>query len=88
MPPLTRQNYFTGTDSERKLHYTGRYRTSLSDLRLASPRLNVKIDRDRALLSASPEAIANTLFDAYGELPCHLFITTETNQYDVLSRFS
>jgi HAE1 family hydrophobic/amphiphilic exporter-1 len=46
--------------------------------------LNVQIDRDRALaVGVTPEAIANTLFDAYGNRRVST-ITTETNQYDVL----
>jgi hydrophobe/amphiphile efflux-1 (HAE1) family protein len=69
---------------ERKLRSVPQIQDIFSDLRLASPRLNVQIDRDRALaVGVTPEAIANTLFDAYGNRRVTT-ITTETNQYDVL----
>jgi len=55
-----------------------------SDLRLASPRLNVQIDRDRALaLGITPEAIANTLYSAYGNRRVST-IMAPANQYDVI----
>ena len=55
-----------------------------SDLRLASPRLDVVIDRDRALaLGVSPDAIANTLYSAYGDRRIAT-ITAATNEYDVI----
>src|SRR4051794_40759680 len=69
---------------ERKLRSVPQIQDIFSDLRLASPRLNVQIDRDRALaVGVTPEAIANTLFDAYGNRRVTT-ITTETNQYDVI----
>jgi HAE1 family hydrophobic/amphiphilic exporter-1 len=69
---------------EQKLRSLPQIQDIFSDLRLASPRLNVQIDRDRALaVGVTPEAIANTLFDAYGNRRVTT-ITTETNQYDVL----
>ena len=55
-----------------------------SDLRLASPRVNVVIDRDRAqALGVSPDAIANTLYSAYGDRRIAT-ITAATNEYDVI----
>ena len=55
-----------------------------SDLHLASPRLDVDIDRNRALaLGVTPDAIANTLYDAYGNRRVTT-IQTSANQYDVL----
>jgi hydrophobic/amphiphilic exporter-1 (mainly G- bacteria), HAE1 family len=55
-----------------------------SDLRLASPRLDVVIDRDRAqALGVSPDAIANTLYSAYGDRRIAT-ITAATNEYDVI----
>jgi len=55
-----------------------------SDLRLSSPRLDVQIDRNRALaLGVTPDAIANTLYDAYGNRRVTT-ITAASNQYDVL----
>ncbi len=54
------------------------------DLRLGSPRLDVDIDRNRALaLGITPDAIANTLYDAYGNRRVTT-ITAAANQYDVL----
>jgi HAE1 family hydrophobic/amphiphilic exporter-1 len=55
-----------------------------SDLRLSSPRLNVDIDRDRALaLGVTPEQIANTLYTAYGNRRVST-ITAASNEYDVI----
>src|SRR5271165_2803327 len=55
-----------------------------SDLRLASPRVDVVIDRDRALaLGVSPDEIANTLYSAYGDRRIAT-ITAATNEYDVI----
>ncbi|HXR78729.1 MAG TPA: efflux RND transporter permease subunit [Bryobacteraceae bacterium] len=55
-----------------------------SDLRLNSPRLNVEIDRNRALaLGVTPDAIANTLYDAYGDRRIST-IQTSLDEYDVI----
>ncbi|HYA15882.1 MAG TPA: efflux RND transporter permease subunit, partial [Bryobacteraceae bacterium] len=55
-----------------------------SDLHLSSPRVNVEIDRDRALaLGVTPEQIANTLYDAYGNRRVSA-IAAAANQYDVI----
>jgi HAE1 family hydrophobic/amphiphilic exporter-1 len=55
-----------------------------SDLQLSSPRVNVDIDRDRALaLGITPEQIANTLYDAYGNRRVST-ITAAANDYDVI----
>jgi hydrophobe/amphiphile efflux-1 (HAE1) family protein len=69
---------------EAKLHSIPQLRNIYSDLRLSSPRLNVDIDRNRALaLGVTPDAIANTLYDAYGNRRVTT-ITAASNQYDVL----
>src|SRR3954451_15402708 len=69
---------------EAKLRSIPQLSEIFSDLRLASPRLDVQIDRNRALaVGVTPEVIANTLYDAYGNRRVTT-ITTETNQYDVL----
>jgi HAE1 family hydrophobic/amphiphilic exporter-1 len=69
---------------EAKLHSIPQLTNIYSDLRLASPRLNVDIDRNRALaLGVTPDAIANTLYDAYGNRRVTT-ITAASNQYDVL----
>ncbi len=61
-----------------------RLQNVFSDLRLASPRLHVQIDRDRALaLGVTPDAIANTLYDAYGTRKV-ASILASSDQYDVL----
>ena len=55
-----------------------------SDLQLRSPRVNVDIDRDRALsLGITPEQIANTLYDAYGNRRVST-INAAANDYDVI----
>jgi hydrophobic/amphiphilic exporter-1 (mainly G- bacteria), HAE1 family len=55
-----------------------------SDLRLRSPRLNIDIDRDRAQsLGVSAEAIASTLFSAYGNRQVST-INTAANEYYVI----
>jgi HAE1 family hydrophobic/amphiphilic exporter-1 len=55
-----------------------------TDLRLSSPRLDVQIDRDRALaLGVTPETIANTLYDAYGTRKVGTILAS-ADQYDVL----
>ena len=56
----------------------------VSDLRLANPRLTVDIDRDRAFaLGITPDAIAQTLFSAYGNRQVST-INTATNEYYVI----
>jgi hydrophobe/amphiphile efflux-1 (HAE1) family protein len=55
-----------------------------SDLHLSSPRVDVDIDRDRAMaLGVTPEQIANTLYDAYGSRRVST-ISAAANQYDVI----
>jgi HAE1 family hydrophobic/amphiphilic exporter-1 len=55
-----------------------------SDLRLASPRLDVHIDRNLALaMGVTPDTIANTLYDAYGNRRVTT-ITAASDQYDVV----
>ncbi|MBM3725118.1 MAG: efflux RND transporter permease subunit, partial [Acidobacteria bacterium] len=55
-----------------------------SDLRLSSPRINVEIDRDKAqAVGVSAEAIASTLFSAYGGRQVAT-INTSANEYYVI----
>ncbi|MBL8236427.1 MAG: efflux RND transporter permease subunit [Bryobacterales bacterium] len=55
-----------------------------SDLQLNNPRVNVDIDRDRALaLGVTPEQIANTLYDAFGNRRIST-ISAPANEYDVI----
>ncbi len=76
--------YKWGPLFEQKLRSIPELTDVFSDLRLASPRLNVNIDRDRALaLGVTPEQIANTLYTAYGSRRVST-ITAASNQYDVI----
>ncbi len=69
---------------EQKLRTIADLTDIYSDLRLSSPRLNVDIDRDRALaLGITPDQIANTLYDAYGSRRVST-IQAAANDYDVL----
>jgi hydrophobe/amphiphile efflux-1 (HAE1) family protein len=76
--------YKWGPIFEQKLRSLPELADVFSDLRLASPRLNVDIDRDRALaLGVTPDQIANTLYTAYGSRRVST-ITAASNQYDVI----
>ncbi len=69
---------------EAKLRSLPQLTDVFSDLRLASPRLNVDIDRDRAIaLGITPEAVANTLYSAYGSRRVST-IQSSSNEYDVI----
>jgi HAE1 family hydrophobic/amphiphilic exporter-1 len=69
---------------EQKLRTVPQLQDIFSDLRLSSPRLEVHIDRNQALaLGVSPDAIANTLYDAYGNRRVSI-ITAASDQYDVI----
>lgn len=69
---------------ENKLRTLRNLTDIYSDLKLASPRLNVEIDRDRALaLGVTPDAVANTLYSAFGSRRVST-ITAPANTYDVL----
>ena len=69
---------------EQKLNTVPELQDIFSDLRLSSPRLDVHIDRNKALaLGVSPDAIANTLYDAYGNRRVTT-ITAASDQYDVI----
>ncbi len=69
---------------EAKLHTLPQLKDIYSDLRLASPRLEVHIDRNRALaVGVTPDQIANTLYSAYGNRKVSTIIAA-SDQYDVL----
>ena len=69
---------------EQKLRTIPELMDIFSDLRLSSPRLDVHIDRNKALaLGIGPDAIANTLYDAYGNRRVTT-ITAASDQYDVI----
>lgn len=80
----TQELYKWGPVLEAKLHSIPQLTDIYSDLRLASPRLEVHIDRNLALaLGVNPQAIANTLYDAYGNRRVAT-ITAASDQYDVI----
>jgi HAE1 family hydrophobic/amphiphilic exporter-1 len=82
--PDTAELYKWAPKLEAKLRSLPQLTDIYSDLRLSSPRLNVHIDRSRALaLGVTPDEIANTLYDAYGNRRVTT-ITAASNQYDVL----
>jgi hydrophobe/amphiphile efflux-1 (HAE1) family protein len=82
--PDTSELYKWAPKLEAKLRSLPELTDIYSDLRLSSPRLNVHIDRNRALaLGVTPDEIANTLYDAYGNRRVTT-ITAASNQYDVL----
>ncbi len=69
---------------EAKLHAIPELMNVFSDLRLASPRLDVHIDRNLALaMGITPDTVANTLYDAYGNRRVTT-ITAAADQYDVV----
>ncbi len=69
---------------EAKLHSIPELKDIYSDLELSSPRLDVDINRNLAMsLGVTPDTIANTLYDAYGNRRVTT-IQTSANQYDVL----
>ena len=69
---------------EEKLRSLPAIAAVYSDLHLTSPRVDVDIDRDRALaVGVTPEQIANTLYDAYGNRRVST-IQSASNQYDVI----
>jgi hydrophobe/amphiphile efflux-1 (HAE1) family protein len=69
---------------EAKLRTIPQLTDVFSDLRLASPRLDVHIDRNLAsALGVQPDVAANTLYDAYGSRRVTT-ITASSDQYDVI----
>ncbi|HMF77947.1 MAG TPA: efflux RND transporter permease subunit, partial [Bryobacteraceae bacterium] len=69
---------------EAKLRTIPQLTDVFSDLRLASPRLDVHIDRNLAsALGVTPDLAANTLYDAYGNRRVTT-ITASSDQYDVI----
>jgi hydrophobe/amphiphile efflux-1 (HAE1) family protein len=68
---------------EAKLHSIPELTNLFSDLRLGSPRLDVHVDRNLAsALGLTPDVIANTIYDAYGNRRVAT-ITAASDQYDV-----
>ncbi len=82
--PSTQELFKWAPVLEQKLRTIPQLQDIYSDLHLASPRLDVDIDRNRALsVGITPDQIANTLYDAYGNRRVTT-IQTSSNQYDVI----
>jgi HAE1 family hydrophobic/amphiphilic exporter-1 len=76
--------YRGATGLEAKLREIPALRDVTSDLRLASPRVSVEIDRDRAAaLGVSPLAIEDALYAAYGDRQVSTIYAPE-DQYQVI----
>ena len=76
--------YGGATALEAKLREIPALRDVTSDLRLASPRVSVEIDRDRAAsLGVSPLAIEDALYAAYGDRQVSTVYAPE-DQYQVI----
>jgi HAE1 family hydrophobic/amphiphilic exporter-1 len=76
--------YRGATALEAKLREIPTLRDVTSDLRLASPRVSVQIDRDRAsALGVSPLAIEDALYAAYGDRQVSTIFAPE-DQYQVI----
>jgi hydrophobic/amphiphilic exporter-1 (mainly G- bacteria), HAE1 family len=76
--------YRGATALESKLRGIPALRDVTSDLRLASPRVSVQIDRDRAAsLGVSPLAIEDALYAAYGDRQVSTIFAPE-DQYQVI----
>ena len=57
-----------GADFDRKLAKQPGFQDVTSDLQIATPQVNVEIDRDKAAaLGVTPQQIENALYDAFGE---------------------
>ncbi len=80
----TKELYKWAPVLEAKLHSIPELKDIYSDLRLSTPRLDVDINRNLAMsLGVNPDAIANTLYDAYGNRRVTT-ITAASDQYDVI----
>jgi HAE1 family hydrophobic/amphiphilic exporter-1 len=76
--------YRGATALEARLRELPILRDVTSDLRLASPRVSVRIDRDRAAtLGVSPAAVEETLYTAYGDRQISTIYAPE-DQYQVI----
>jgi HAE1 family hydrophobic/amphiphilic exporter-1 len=82
--PDTTELYKWAPVLEAKLRSLPQLADLYSDLKLASPRLDVHIDRNLAqAVGVTPDQIANTLYDAYGNRRVST-ITAASDQYDVI----
>jgi hydrophobic/amphiphilic exporter-1 (mainly G- bacteria), HAE1 family len=66
--PDTEELYRVATDFERKLQGLNAIQDVTSDLEIANPQVDVKIDRDKAsALNVSAEQVEDALYAAYGQ---------------------
>ncbi len=69
---------------QEKIRATQGFMNVTSDLQIASPQINVDIDRDRAqTFGVTPDQIQNALFTAYGTRQAST-IYTPSNEYQVI----
>jgi HAE1 family hydrophobic/amphiphilic exporter-1 len=66
--PDTQELYRVATDFEQKMQALGSIQDVTSDLEIANPQVDVKIDRDKAsALGVTAEQVENALYTAYGQ---------------------
>jgi hydrophobic/amphiphilic exporter-1 (mainly G- bacteria), HAE1 family len=83
----TNQLYAAGRKLEQAMQEQPQLLDVSSDLQMENPQLNIKIDRDRALLlGVSPRRIEDTLYSAYGDRIVST-INAASDQYDVILEF-
>ena len=83
----TAQLYAAAKKLEQAMHEQPRLLDVSSDLQMENPQLNIKIDREQALLlGISPRRIEDTLYSAYGDRIVST-INAATDQYSVILEF-
>jgi HAE1 family hydrophobic/amphiphilic exporter-1 len=83
----TDQLYAAAKKLEQAMHEQPRLLDVSSDLQMENPQLNIKIDREQALLlGISPRRIEDTLYSAYGDRIVST-INAATDQYSVILEF-
>ena len=83
----TDQLYAAAKKLEQAMREQPRLLDVSSDLQMENPQLNIKIDRERALLlGISPRRIEDTLYSAYGDRIVST-INAATDQYSVILEF-
>ena len=83
----TAQLYAAAKKLEQAMHEQPRLLDVSSDLQMENPQLNIRIDREQALLlGISPRRIEDTLYSAYGDRIVST-INAATDQYSVILEF-
>ncbi len=81
------QLYAAAKKLEQAMHGQAELLDISSDLQMENPQLNIKIDRNRALLlGVSPRRIEDTLYSAYGDRIVST-INAASDQYNVILEF-